>query len=121
MKAMSKKVQDRPSTVELAKLFGQALGRRERDRRPSVPRAPAPAFPPVPVPQKSETPVEPASPKETTIPPTQEMFLADSAGANSDAVKQPVTASGPRPGESEEDGKASSMRRLFDKLSDGEG
>ena len=37
MKALSKKMQDRPSPAELAKLFGQALGRRESDRRPSAP------------------------------------------------------------------------------------
>ena len=119
MKAMSKKMQDRPSTVELAKLFGQALGRRQSDRRPSVPRAPA--IPPVPAPNKREMPIESAPPTETVIPPTQEMFLPDFAGANPDAVEQPVIATGQLPGESEEDRKASSMRRLFEKLFDGEG
>ena len=120
MKAMSKKMQDRPSTVELAKLFGQALGRRESDRRLSVPRAPAPA-PAISPAAKSEVPVESAPPKETVIPPTQEMFLPDFAGAHPDADKRPVSATAQRPRQSEEDSKASSMRRLFDKLFDGEG
>ena len=78
--AMSKKMGDRPSAAELAKRFGQALGRRASD----APRAKSAAPPSPPPGARSEAPsprplapLDGAEPRELTIPPLEQSAMKE--------------------------------------------
>jgi serine/threonine-protein kinase len=61
MAAMSKSMHDRPSAAELARRFGEAVGRRSTDVRPVhvVPPVFEPPLPPLPEPEEAEGSSEP--------------------------------------------------------------
>jgi hypothetical protein len=94
MAAMSKSMHDRPSAADLARRFGQAVGRRATDVRPVqvVPPVFGPKPPPPPLPQREEA--------------SEPTHIIDSADVPSDT------------GLSDED--RNPMRRLLDKIFDSE-
>ena len=134
--AMSKKMEDRPSAAELAKRFGQALGRRASD----APRAKSAAPPSPPPGARSEAPsprplapLDGAEPRELTIPPLEQSAMKETPAVEEEppTVAEPqslaeLAAAAPRPArprpEAAEDagpneGKGGVLR-LFDKLFD---